>query len=174
MKKIKKWHIAGFIISIVLGVLLHFLYEWSNNNKYVAIFGPVNESLWEHCKLLFWPIFIYSIFEYFCIGKRYKNYLYAKMVSLYIGVFAIISLFYTYSGIIGQHYFVADMIIFVVSIFISQYLSYRIIVSHKEMDRFFSFLLIIFLLLCFILFTYYPPEIQLFKDLKTGQYGINK
>ena len=40
--------------AILAGGLLHFLYAWLPNGA-TALLSPVNESLWEHGKLLFWP-----------------------------------------------------------------------------------------------------------------------
>ena len=49
-----------FLIDIVaisiIGTLLHFLYEFSGKNFLVAIFSAVNESVWEHLKLSFYPL----------------------------------------------------------------------------------------------------------------------
>ena len=43
-----------WIAAILAGCVLHFLYEWLPN-AVTALFSPVNESLWEHVKLVFWP-----------------------------------------------------------------------------------------------------------------------
>lgn len=49
----RKWLIVGFL-SILAGSALHFLYDlWPN--PLTAVFAPVNESVWEHLKLLYWP-----------------------------------------------------------------------------------------------------------------------
>lgn len=40
----------SILIISVIGTLLHFLYEISHHNKYVALFAAVNESTWEHIK----------------------------------------------------------------------------------------------------------------------------
>ena len=52
------WQKIGFFFTVVFGVLLHFLYEWSYNSVWIAPFSGVNESTWEHMKLLFFPMFI--------------------------------------------------------------------------------------------------------------------
>ena len=44
-----------FFAALGLGVLLHFLYAWLPN-PLTALFSPVRESLWEHLKILFYPI----------------------------------------------------------------------------------------------------------------------
>ena len=71
MKKniILKFIIFSGIFVMILGTLLHFTYEWSGNNTFVAAFSAVNESTWEHLKLLFYPMFLTTIIGYFYLGK---------------------------------------------------------------------------------------------------------
>jgi len=172
---IKKWYIWGTIFIIVIGTLIHFVYEWSGNNPLVVIFGAVNESTWEHLKLLFWPSFVFSIVEYKCIGKDYNNYITAKAVSYYVGILLIISMFYTYTGIIGRDSLVMDISIFIVSVFISQFIGYKITVSDYNVSKkanVISLIAIALLVFAFIVFTFNPPQIPLFQDPIIGGYGI--
>ncbi|MFT9494357.1 DUF6512 family protein [Anaerosolibacter sp.] len=173
--RIRNWHIAGTVFIILFGTILHFVYEWSNNNTLVGIFGAVNESTWEHLKLLFWPALFFSIFEYLLIGKYFNNYITAKAISLYVGLLLIISLFYTYTGILGRHYLAVDIAIFIISVMISQNIGYRIITSNGKVSRIgkiISLIAIIILIIAFGLFTFNPPQIPLFKDPSSGDYGI--
>lgn len=52
------------IVTMILGTLNHFLYDWSGKNPVIALFTPVNESVWEHMKLLFFPFLLLSLIEY--------------------------------------------------------------------------------------------------------------
>ena len=54
--------ISGAVIS-GLGSLFHFIYEWSNCLSVVGIIGAVNESVWEHLKILLWPMFGWWMLE---------------------------------------------------------------------------------------------------------------
>ena len=169
-----KWYIAGTVFTIVFGTLLHFVYEWSGKNSIVGIFGAVNESTWEHLKLLFWPLLIFSILEYLFIGKKYNNYVFAKAVSFYAGILLIISLFYTYTGIIGKHFVALDISIFVVSVIVCQYIGYKITISSLKVSKtiyIISLIAIMLLVTAFVFFTFNPPKIPLFKDPTTGGYG---
>ena len=65
--KIKTWQIITVIICLILGTLLHFTYEWSGENPIIALFSAVNESIWEHLKLAFYPMFSIHINENFGI-----------------------------------------------------------------------------------------------------------
>jgi len=46
--------IAAFVVTTLAGAALHFLYELFPN-VLTAIFSPMNESVWEHLKIIFWP-----------------------------------------------------------------------------------------------------------------------
>ena len=65
------WELLGFALTALGGTLLHFLYDWTNEAAWAAPFCAVNESTWEHMKLLFWPAFIFASTESFFF-KKYK------------------------------------------------------------------------------------------------------
>ena len=51
----KKKFLIAAVIAAAAGSALHFLYDaWPN--PLTALISPVNESVWEHLKLLFWPM----------------------------------------------------------------------------------------------------------------------
>jgi hypothetical protein len=165
----------GTVFIIVFGTILHFVYEWSGNNAIVGVFSAVNESTWEHLKLLFWPALFFSIFEYTLLGKYFYNYITAKAISLYGGVLLIISSFYTYTGVIGKHLLAVDIAIFIISVMISQYIGYRITTSKAKVGQIgnmLSVIAIVVLIIAFVVFTVHPPQIPLFKDPSSGDYGI--
>ena len=64
MKQLKRCIIIGTIFVLILGTLSHFFYEWSNDNQIIGLFSPVNESVWEHMKLVFFPMLFYSIIAF--------------------------------------------------------------------------------------------------------------
>ena len=61
--------IIGAVFTIITGTLLHFVYEWSGESLFVGIFSPINESVWEHLKLLFFPMSVWILIGYFIFGK---------------------------------------------------------------------------------------------------------
>ena len=95
------WQLIGFAITALGGTLLHFLYELTNKAVWVAPFSGVNESTWEHMKLLFWPMFIFAIIQSFFF-KGYENFWCAKLYGTLLGLAAIPVFFYTYNGVIGK------------------------------------------------------------------------
>ena len=61
-RKLFFWELGGFLFTGALGTLLHFVYEWSGGSALAACVSAVNESTWEHMKLLFFPMLLYSLF----------------------------------------------------------------------------------------------------------------
>ena len=59
------WPLAGFALSTLGGTLLHFFYDWTDGSLLAAPFSGVNESTWEHMKLLYWPMLIFAIVQSF-------------------------------------------------------------------------------------------------------------
>lgn len=174
---IKTSHIIGFIFTIFIGTIFHYIYEWSGQNEVVALFSAVNESVWEHLKLLFFPALIYAIFEYILYGKNYKNFICAKFISVILGMTFIISAFYIYTGIIGNHIIFIDIIIFIIAVLITYRFSYKAINNDKSYSK--NRLIacsigIMFFIAIFFTFTFNPPKINLFLDTSTNSYGINK
>ena len=118
---------------------------------------------------------IAMIIEYFFVKKDVNNYIEAKTIGIFTAIFFIIVSFYTYSGIIGTSVIVIDILIFIISIILGEYVAYRLMKRKDEstvLTTSLSIIILLFLLLCFIIFTYAPPEVNLFRDITTGMYGL--
>lgn len=171
--KIKTWQIITVIICIILGILLHFTYEWSGENTIVRFFSAVNESTWEHLKLIFYPFLVMAIIGYFIIGKRIDNYWFAQAFGILSAMIFTIVFFYTYTGIIGTNFAWLNIATFVIAVLLGGYVTYRILIFKKNYNA--EFVAIIFLIiLCFsfILYTFNPPKIQLFEPPAIGGCGL--
>ena len=170
---IKKWQIAGFITTSLLGTLLHFLYDWLNESILVAPFSGVNESTWEHMKLLFWPMFIFAIVQSFFF-KDIKCFWCIKLRGILLGIALIPIIFYTLNGIIGKTPDWLNISIFFISAAIVYIYEARQFILEKNYCRSQTWALITLcvLALLFILFTFRTPTINLFRDPLTGSYGI--
>lgn len=163
-----KLELINTIFIIIGGILLHFTYELTNNN-FIALFSTVNESVWEHLKLIFFPGLITLIFS--TIYLKDKNYLVIKTKGIIYASLFIIIFFYTYTGIIGKNIAILDISSFFYSVIILEYYTLKNI---KKQNKFYipSILLLIIVMLSFFLFTFYPPNINLFKDPLTNKFGI--
>ena len=174
-EKVLKAQLIVSLFSLIFGTLLHFTYEWSGENLFIGSFSAVNESVWEHLKLVFFPMVIATIIEYFFIKKDVNNYLEAKTIGIFVAISFIVVGFFTYSGIIGTSIVFIDILLFVLSIILGEYVAYKLMKRDDEstvLTESLSAIILIFLFMCFVIFTYLPPEVNLFRDVTTGIYGI--
>ena len=95
------WQAAGFAAVTFGGTILHFLYDWTGGSILVASFSGVNESTWEHMKLLFWPLFLFALVQWLFF-KDQDNYWCVKLAEILLGLVLIPMLFYTYNGAFGK------------------------------------------------------------------------
>lgn len=166
-----KVEILNTIFTLILGTLLHFTFEWSNNNLLVGTFSSVNESTWEHLKLLFFPMLISTIIGHFYL-KIHSNYLCIKTKGILLALTFTVVFFYTYTGIIGTNFTIIDIGSFFASVILSQYYTYKKIKTNTSCNNFIAGIILFILFLCFVIFTFLPPHIGLFKDPLTGMFGI--
>lgn len=151
------------IATIILGVILHFVYEWSGGNPVVALIGATNESTWEHLKLLFFPFLLTSVIEYFTTKPDFEKFLSSRCIGMISGLFSIIVLFYTYTGIYKNVDWI-NIVIYILSVIIAFYISERIYKRAEfHLPSALSIALFFCLTILFFSFTFYPPDINLFK-----------
>lgn len=169
MKQLKLFTIIGIIFVIIAGSLAHFLYEWTGNNYIIGLFTPVNESIWEHMKLVFFPMLIYLVLMIFIFREKYPCITSSLCLGILMRTLLIPVLYYAYTYILGKDIFIIDIAIFIVSVLIAFRLSYKFALS-CEFQQYTAFLigLVCILLVCFVVFTYHPPAIRLFEDPTKG------
>ncbi len=164
MKRLRVYTFWGILFVSVLGTILHFAYEFSGKNFIVGLFTPVNESTWEHMKLLFFPMLLFSALaknklkaEYPCIGS-------ATALGTICGTLLIPVLFYTYTGALGFNTLILDISTFYISVLAAFCIAYKNATSCKAENckNLLSILLVIFIL-AFVIFTHFPPNIALFE-----------
>ena len=129
--RVLKWELSGIIFVFLAGALLHFIFDWSGESKVVGLFAPVNESVWEHFKLGFWPMCLFAAVEYQFLRKEVNNFLVAKAAANYIIPVVIGAVFYGYIAITGEEILIVDILIFLVAIIIGQIASYKILTSTR-------------------------------------------
>ena len=169
------WQIGGITFTAFLGTLLHFLYQWTSI-KFLACFSAVNESTWEHMKLVFIPSFIFAITQSFFAKKDYKDFWTIKMVGMLLGTFLIAIFFYTLTGCFGKLSAITNIAIFFVSVIISYLIElflFKNTTGNGKLNVISIIVLIVFLIL-FVIFSFCPPKIPLFLDPVTNGYGITK
>lgn len=165
MKQLKRYIIIGIFFVLIAGSLAHFLYDWTGNNYVIGFFTPINESIWEHMKLLFFPMSIYSVFIIFKFNRICPCIISSLCFGILIGTLLIPIFFYAYTSLLGKDIFVLDIGTFVLSVIIAFRISYKLSLSCKsEPYKFLLYFLTAALFLCFIRFTYHAPDLEIFAD----------
>ena len=171
-RSIGLWQLMGFAVTSLGGTLLHFLYDLTGEAVLVAPFSGVNESTWEHMKLLFWPMLLFAIVQSRFFSDR-KNFWCVKLRGILLGLALIPILFYTYNGAIGKSPDWLNIAIF----FLSAALAYLCEAMRFRKRKICKYPALAFFLLCalaaaFAIFTFKAPTLGIFKDPLTGTYGI--
>ena len=172
MRSIVIWQFLGFGVTSIGGTVLHFMYDWLQEAVWIAPFSGVNESTFEHMKLLFWPIFLFAIVQRFFFREN-EAFWCIKLRGILLGLSLIPVLFYTYNGVVGRSPDWINIAIFFISAAIA-YL-YETSLWKKEprcpCPKLAQVALLVIALL-FGIFTFYPPQLGIFQDPLTGTYGI--
>ena len=163
-----RFWLATVLFQIVLGALLHFTYAWSGQNWFVGLFSAVNESVWEHMKLIFTPSLIIMLVGSWCFWKKglRKNLIFAQGIALLVGILFLIAFFYTYTGAFGIREILAlDILSFVLSTFLIQGITVKL-VNEERLDqpwiRCVGVLLWIVLAAAIFRWTFQAPNVPLF------------
>lgn len=151
-----------YLFVSVLGVLLHFTYEWSGNNPVVGLFSAINESTWEHLKLLFFPMLFLTLGESFRSQDDTVPSLPARTIGIIAGMICIVVTFYTLSGVFGQLPGFINIVIYFIAVAFAFLTEQHFINNSGKLTRnIFGAILLIFISLFFV-FTFFPPNIGLF------------
>ena len=167
------WQAAGFALVTFGGTILHFLYDWTGGSILVSPFSGVNESTWEHMKLLYWPLFLFALVQRLFF-KEQEIYWCVKLSEILLGLVLIPVLFYTYNGAFGKSPDWINIAIFYITalqVFLFEWCAF----SQNPLqckDSRLAFAIICLMGILFLLFTFVPPHIPLFRDPLSGGYGI--
>jgi hypothetical protein len=172
LKKLKLLSIIGIFI---LAFPIHFIYEIFPNNIF-SIFFPVNESIWEHMKMLFTCFIIWSFIEYIIFQKfkiLYHNFIISSFFSGIISIPIYLILYLPFYYTIGHNMIITLTMMFI-TIAIVEYISY-IILKAKEIKyiNLISLILIVITYIAFGYLTYFPIRNDLFYDHEENKYGVN-
>lgn len=161
-----KTFLSRFLFISVLGVLLHFTYEWSGDNPIVALFSAVNESTWEHLKLLFFPMLLLTIIELLFTEKRQlpSNYLFARTIGILSGMAFIVIAFYTLTGVFAKLPDAVNIALYFLGVFLALYIENKINCGNSQNHSAFAAIVLLALTIAFFVFTKYPPSIGLFAN----------
>lgn len=163
-KKVLRLEIFGFIFTCAIGTLMHFVFEWSGNNPIVGLFCPVNESVFEHLKMLFFPYLIWTFIEVAKLSQDKFNVYTAKLIGTTSSMLTTLSVFYIYLGMFGRYLEAISISSFYIGMLIGFLISYKIITfsKGKGLINGISFAMLIIIAIIFIFFTLFPANIPFF------------
>ena len=160
--------ICGIFFVSACSLFMSRLYELSGKNLVGVMFGSVNQSVWESCKLLLLPYLLWSLIELLSLSPHMRRFTAVKTLSLYfLGLSYICArLFFGY-----EHQSAITAVVCSAAAFALSFLLYC---SKPDFSALFPpsvFLLFLFWAIYFS-FTPFPPKNIIFLDPKTGLYGI--
>ncbi len=175
-KSIPFWQMAGFIFTAILGTLLHFLFDWTGGSVIAALFSAVNESIWEHMKLLFYPVFLFAMAEYRAWGREYPQFWCVKLAGILLGLTLIPVVYYTYTGLLGVEADWFNIAIFFIAAAVAFWAETKLFEKESAcpLGSVPALILICLIAVLFTVLTFAPPRIPFFRDPITGTYGFQK
>ena len=170
----KLFPVLGFVFTSLIGTLLHFLPNVLQNN-FIYVIAPVNESVWEHLKLLFFPYLVFMIAEYFAYGRDTRGFVGAKARGILAGMAVIVAGYYIVTGILGNDVMWFNVLLFFIGTLTAYAVPYLAISrgAAKKYSTVVAIGFIVLLLIAFTVFTFATPRIGIFMDPETMTYGIN-
>lgn len=167
------WQLAGLTFTAVLGTLLHFVYDWTGIISLTPI-AAVNESTWEHMKILFFPMLFFALIQSKFFTKEYNNFWQVKALGMFLGTLLIPVLFYTYNGAFGISPDWLNILFFFLAAGAAYFTEYHLFKCGAlvKVPSLFAKIALALLASAFIVFTYFPPQIPLFQDPISKLYGI--
>jgi hypothetical protein len=178
IKKIepKIYILIGIPVLFLAGGLLHFVYKLSGEQLIAGLFVPVNESVFEHIKMVTLPIFLWWGLSYLLRKDdiRADAWFTAALLSMTAAVLLIPTLYYFYTQAFGTELIAADIIILLIALGMGQLLGLHYYKYGKGIDWQIAITLMLAVIVLFAVFTLAPPKLPLFKDSLDGSYGLNK
>ena len=166
--------VCGLLFVLIFGTCSHFIYEWSGHNKWAGIFCAVNESTWEHMKLVIGPSLIWMAVEAPFLYSN-PNFILAEALSITAMMLLIPIIFYSFLLVLKKETLILGILDFVFSAIVGQVVSYWILISVPvpSWANYLSSAVLVLILYMYLRFTIKPPKIFLFKDPITNNYGFD-
>ena len=166
------WALFGFAVTVCGGTVLHFLYDWLGGAAWIAPFSGVNESTWEHMKLMFWPMLAVAAAESRFFGG-YPGFWRVKLRGMLIGLCLIPVIFYTYNGAVGKSPDWLNITIFFVAAAVAYAYEARAMerTGRRPCSPRVAVGMMLILASLFVIFSFAPPHVGIFCDPITGNFG---
>jgi hypothetical protein len=170
--------LVNIVFTVIIGSLLHFTFDFFNQSLVVGLFSAVNESVWEHLKLVMMPMALLALWQGIVLKKKPNNFWLSRAKAIYLAPIIIVALFYGYTVILGKNYLVLDIAIFIIAVIVAELIAKKITrmdFHFGKKSRAVDLLSKISILLAVILFAYFtfcPPQNFLFEDPTNDGYSL--
>lgn len=156
--------IGGCIISLT-GAMMHFVYQWTGCSTAAAVFCAVNESVFEHIKIMLVPMLAWWLGFAWWLGvvRAMTSAMYTALVVLV--VFNLVSIA---AGVESLAY---DIGLFVLSIFCGQAVGAELFRRKMAPSPWFTLALIFLLVPLFTCSFFTPHWAYMFEDHRNATYG---
>lgn len=176
MMNMKKIIIYSIILDFLFSFLGHFLYDLLPNPIFSILF-PVNESIWEHMKLIYTSIILTSIIKYFLLKRKdfkVNNFLFSSSIIGIVGIIFYLIVYLPFHYLIGHKMYIAIIVLFL-SFIASEITGYYFLkIKHIKFQRYYGIAIILLAYIIFTSLTYFPLHNDLFYDRESKTYGILK
>lgn len=172
----ENWWIILIVETVavtLIGSLLHFVYEWSGENKFIGVFAAVNESTWEHVKLALSGVFCCTLVDVWFLGSN-PNYWLARSASFVVPVIVIPIIFYGYTAFTRRAVLPVDIVTFAVAAFLSTaaFVYILSLPAVGEVGNVISMVASVVIIAAYLLLTNFPIHgNMLFQDPRNHKYG---
>jgi hypothetical protein len=172
----ESWILIGIPFLFIAGSFFHFLYDLSGKTILAGTISAVNESVWEHAKMLLLPPILWWVLYYLLKGKKYginpNQWFTGMLVSIVSSILAMMFIYYFYTQAFGVKLLYMDIFILFLAILIGQGLGWHFYRYFSGINAIVSILLVTVIFILFVYWTFSPPHIPLFYDNPNGKYGI--
>lgn len=158
----KSRNILRYLFVVALGVFLHFAYELSDGNPIVGLFSLVNESIWEHLKLIFFPMLILTLWDVFTNQRNNLCFLPARTLGTLVGMAFIVIVYYTITGILGFQTAWLNILIYLLGVLFAFWVEKKLFHRCNTISVKVAIVLWVLFLILFIIFTIAPPSLGIF------------
>ena len=154
-----------YLFVVLLGVFLHFAYELSGNNPIVGLFALVNESIWEHLKLIFFPMLVLTLWDMFTSQRNNLCFLPSRTLGTLAGMAFIVIVYYTVTGILGFKTAWLNILIYLLGVLFAFWIEKKLQHHCNTISVKVAIVIWIFFILLFIIFTIAPPALGIFTPI---------
>ena len=172
-KTVARWQLAGFVFTSALGTFLHFLFDLCGGSAIAALVSAVNESIWEHIKLVFYPMVCFAMIEYRFIGKEIEGFWGIKLCGIVLAMSLVPICYYTYTGALGISSDWINILIFFFSAAAAYWVESKLIMRNYQprISSASAVAVICSVAAAFVVLTFLTPRLPIFRDPISGAYG---